>query len=129
VLVVCCQVEVPVTGPSLIHRSPTMRTCMHLCVYVCVTECDHVQQYLSTPTVSRKKEVQTRNNEEYFLPAMFHFFTSHSRPDVFIHILSETVCSYFVMYKGCWAGGLCSYNNWAYWKRQLRVMRSNDDPI
>ena len=38
----CCQEEVSATGRSLVQRSRT----------VCVSQCDHVQQQPSTPTMS-----------------------------------------------------------------------------
>jgi hypothetical protein len=43
--VVCCQVEVFTTDRSLVQRSPAK--------YVCVIECDQVQQLPSTPKMSR----------------------------------------------------------------------------
>jgi len=60
VSVVCCQVEFSVTGRSLIQRRPTE------CVCVCATECDQLKQYLSTPVMSRYKEVrkETKNGTE-----------------------------------------------------------------
>ena len=36
---------------------------MCVSVYVCVTECDQVQQHPSTPTVSRYKEARLRKKE------------------------------------------------------------------
>jgi hypothetical protein len=36
---------------------------MCVCLCVCFIECDQVQQYLSTPTVSRCREVRIRRKE------------------------------------------------------------------
>ena len=54
-IVVCCEVEGLGTDRSLGQRSLTWCVSVSVCVCVCfsVTECDQVQQLLSTPTVSR----------------------------------------------------------------------------
>jgi hypothetical protein len=45
------------TGRSLVQRIPTesVCVCVFVCVCVCVIEFDQVQQYPSTPMVSRQK--------------------------------------------------------------------------
>ena len=64
VIVACCQVEVSATDRSPVQRSPTESARAYVCVCVClcvsVTECDQVQQWPSTPTMNRYKEIRLK---------------------------------------------------------------------
>jgi len=51
VSVVCCQVEVSATGPSLVQRSPVetgVCVCVCVCLCVCIAESDKGQKHFRT---------------------------------------------------------------------------------
>jgi len=47
----------------------------------------------------------------------------------YLQLSLVTTCCYSVAYMGRWPDRPSHYNEWAYRKWQLRIMRSIDDPI